>query len=67
MSPAYAARLGSAARAKADSEKPDGSRALAQKNVGRAFARDILRAFMAQSAHIDAVREMLPGTEARDD
>src|SRR5213593_1750836 len=33
---------------------------LAQKDVGRAFARDQLRAFVAQSAHIDVVQEMLP-------
>src|SRR5436309_3867819 len=39
------------------------SRALAQKDVGRAFARDGLRAFIAQATHIDAVQEMLPGTE----
>src|SRR5438552_1843887 len=39
------------------------SRALAQKDVGRAFARDGLRAFIAQAAHIDAIQEMLPGTE----
>src|SRR5882762_11018037 len=42
---------------------PDGSRALAQKDVGRAFARNVLRAFIAQGAHIDVVQEMLPGTE----
>ncbi len=43
--------------------EPDGSRALAQKDVGRTFARDALRAFIAQSTHIDVVQEMLPGTE----
>ena len=41
----------------------DWSRALAQKDVGRTFARDVLRAFIAQSTHIDVVQEMLPGTE----
>src|SRR3989454_11032844 len=30
---------------------------------GSPLARDILRAFIAQAAHIDAVQEMLPGTE----
>src|SRR5881396_4088073 len=39
------------------------SRALAQKDVGRTFARNVLRAFIAQSTHIDVVQEMLPGTE----
>src|SRR5260370_34755643 len=34
-----------------------------QKDVGRAFARDRLRAFIAQGAHIDVVQEILPGTE----
>ena len=43
--------------------EPDGSRAPAQKNVGRTFTRDVLRAFIAQSTHIDVVQEMLPGTE----
>src|SRR5712692_9991713 len=43
--------------------EPDGSRALAQKDVGRTFARNVLRAFIAQGAHIDVVQEMLPGTE----
>ena len=33
--------------------EPDGSCVLAQKNVGRTFARDALRAFVAQSAQID--------------
>ena len=44
-------------------EACSGSRALAQKDVGRTFARDVLRAFIAQSMHIDVVQEMLPGTE----
>src|SRR6266446_4969318 len=39
------------------------SRALAQEDVGRAFARDVLRAFIAQATHIDVVQQMLPGTE----
>lgn len=39
------------------------SAALAQKDVGRAFARDVRRAFIAQSTHIDVLQEMLPGTE----
>jgi hypothetical protein len=43
--------------------EPDGSRAPAQKNVGRTFTRDVLRAFIAQSTHIDVIQEMLPGTE----
>src|SRR5216684_5866811 len=43
--------------------RADGSRALAQEDVGRTFARDALRAFIAQSTHIDVVQEMLPGTE----
>ena len=43
--------------------EPDGSRAPAQKNVGRTFTRDVFRAFIAQSTHIDVVQEMLPGTE----
>ena len=43
--------------------EPDGSRALAQKDVGRTFARDVLRAFIAQSTHIYVIQEMLPGTE----
>src|SRR5476649_622764 len=34
-----------------------------QEDVGRTFARDVLRAFIAQCAHIDAVQEMLAGTE----
>src|SRR5712671_470539 len=42
---------------------PSDSRALAQKDVGRAFARDVLCAFIAQSTHIDGVQKMLPGTE----
>src|SRR4029077_1890526 len=36
-------------------------RALAYKDVGRAFARDVLRAFIPQSTHINVVQEMLPG------
>jgi hypothetical protein len=43
--------------------QPDGSCALAQKDMGRTFARDGLRAFIAQSTHIDVVQEMFPGTE----
>jgi hypothetical protein len=43
--------------------EPDGSHTLAQKDVGRTFARDVLRAFIAQSRHIDVVQEMLAGTE----
>src|SRR5882762_3493346 len=43
--------------------EPDGSRAFAQKDVGSTFARDVLRAFIAQSTHVDVVQEMLPGTE----
>jgi hypothetical protein len=39
------------------------SRGLAQKDVGRTFARDGPRAFIAQSTQIDAVQEMLPGAE----
>src|SRR5258708_6896939 len=39
------------------------SRGLAQEHVGRTLARDALRAFIAQSTHIDVVQEMLPGTE----
>src|SRR5260221_13933602 len=45
------------------SASPSESRALAQKDVGRAFARDVLCAFIAQSTHIDGVQKMLPGTE----
>src|SRR5262249_7189316 len=40
-----------------------GSRVPAQKDVGRAFASDRFRAFVAQRAQIDAVQEMLPGSE----
>src|SRR5262245_64994999 len=40
-----------------------GSRALAQKDVGRAFARDRFRAFVSQRAQIDAVQEMLSRSE----
>jgi hypothetical protein len=36
----------------------DVSGALAQKDVGRTLARNILRAFMAQGTHIDLVQEM---------
>src|SRR5579859_7873982 len=43
--------------------EPGASRALAQKDVGRALARDVGRAFVAQGAHVDAVQEMLAGTE----
>ena len=39
------------------------SRALAQKDVGRTFAREEFRTFIAQRMHIDVVQEMLPGTE----
>src|SRR5258708_29136969 len=39
------------------------SRPPAQKDVGRTFARDGLGAFIAQSAHVDALQEMLPRTE----
>src|SRR5216117_2912825 len=39
------------------------SRALSQKDMGRTFARNALRAFIAQSTHIDVVQEMLAGTE----
>src|SRR5881394_4181822 len=39
------------------------SRALAQKDVGRAFTGDVLRAFIAQSPHIDVMEEMLSRTE----
>lgn len=39
------------------------SGALAQKGVGRTFTREVLRAFIAQSTHIDVFQEMLPGTE----
>jgi hypothetical protein len=42
---------------------PDGSRAFAQKDMGRTLARNVLRAFVAQSTHIDVIQEMLPGTE----
>ena len=41
----------------------DGSRALAQKDVGSAFTRDVVNAFIAQSRHIDVVQEMFPGTQ----
>src|SRR5216683_88122 len=37
--------------------------ALAQKDVSRAFARDMLRAFIAQSARVDVLQEMLSGSE----
>jgi hypothetical protein len=40
-----------------------GSHALAQKDMGRMFARDVLCAFEAQSTHIDVVQDMLPGPE----
>ena len=43
--------------------RPDESRTLAQKDVGRTLARDVLRAFIAQSTHIDVVQEILPGSE----
>jgi len=43
------------------SREPDGSRVLAQKDVGRTFARDVLRAFVAQRVHVDVVQEMLSG------
>src|SRR3989454_884575 len=42
---------------------PDSSRAPAQEDVGRSFARDGLHDLVAQGTHIDAVQEMLPGTE----
>src|SRR6267378_896504 len=42
---------------------PSESRALAQKDVGRPFARRVLRAFVAQSPQIDVAQEMLPRTE----
>jgi len=41
----------------------NGSRPLAQKDVDRAFARDVLGAIVAQSMKIDALEEMLPRTE----
>jgi hypothetical protein len=43
--------------------EPDGLRTFAQENVSRAFARDVLGAFIAQSTHIDVVQEMLSGTK----
>ena len=39
------------------------SRALAQKHVGRTLAREVARAFIPASAHIDAAQKMLPATE----
>ena len=39
------------------------SRAFAQKDMGRTFACDVLRAFIAQSTQIDVVQEMLAGPE----
>jgi hypothetical protein len=39
------------------------SRTLAHEDVGRTITCDEFRAFIAQSMHIDVVREMLPGTE----
>src|SRR5256714_10046625 len=57
--PAAAVRPGSAAPARVDC----GSGPLAQEDVGRAVARDVLRAFIAQGAHVDVVQEMLAGTE----
>src|SRR5213082_2002469 len=57
--PAAAVRPGSAAPARVDC----GSGPLAQEDVGRAFARDVFRAFIAQGAHVDVVQEMLAGTE----
>src|SRR5438093_12486190 len=35
------------------------SRALAQEDVGRSLARDVLRAFIAQGAHVDVVQALL--------
>jgi hypothetical protein len=43
--------------------EPDRSGALAQKDVGRTLASDVLRALIAQSTHIDVFEEMLSGTE----
>src|SRR2546423_12216402 len=57
--PAAAVRPGSAAPARVDC----GSGPLAQEDVGRAVARDVLRAFIAQGAHVDVVQEMLAETE----
>jgi hypothetical protein len=37
--------------------------ALAQKDMGRPFARDMLRASIPQRTHVDIVQEMLPGAE----
>ena len=45
------------------SSEADGSRALAQKDVSRTFAGDVLRAFITQGTQIDAVQEVLAGTE----
>ena len=41
------------------SGEPDGSRVLPQEDVDRTFARDVLRAFIAQRAQVDVVQEML--------
>src|SRR5258705_7212411 len=45
------------------SGEPDGSRALAQNDVHRALARDVLPAFVAHPTHVDIVQERLPGAE----
>jgi hypothetical protein len=37
--------------------------ALAQKDVSRSFARDVFRALITRSTHIDVVEEMFSGTE----
>jgi len=42
---------------------PRRSRTLAQKDVGRTLACNMLLAFVAQSMHIDVLQQMLPGTE----
>jgi len=42
---------------------PDGLCPSAQKDMGRAFARDIVGAFIAQGMHIDAIPEVLARSE----
>ena len=51
------------ANGRPSSGPPSDSRALAQKDVGRTFTRDVPCAFITQSTHIDGVQEMLPATE----
>jgi hypothetical protein len=45
------------------SSASNGSRALAQEDVGRTFARDGLRAFITQGTHIDVVQQMFAGAK----